>query len=111
MGRDPSEDPALRARPWIGCQRSGCTRLHQNAKYCSKRCTAITTRARQTPERRSEIAYRGRMRQFRGEVYRMIQRVKVLGQTEDERIVLAWRHGKDAARTARWRAKQKASAA
>jgi hypothetical protein len=43
------------------------------------------------------------MKQFRGEVYRMIQRVKVLGATEDERIVLAWRYGKGAAKSARYR--------
>jgi hypothetical protein len=107
MGRDHPDDSPLRAgRP---CGNPACGRLHGNAVYCSKRCTAITTRARQTPEQRRAIAKAGRMRQFRGEVYRMIQRVKVLGQTEDERIVLAWRYGKGCAKARRYR--QKAASA
>lgn len=92
------------------CERPGCGQLHQNAVYCSKRCTALVTRSRQSPERRSEIAYKGRMRQFRGEVFRMIQRVKYFGKTEDERIVLAWRYGKGCAKSARYRQRQTGAA-
>lgn len=103
MERDTPEDSALRAGSGRRCQRPGCKRLHANALYCSRRCTAIVTRARQTPERRAEIAGIGRMKQFRGEVYRMIQRVKYYGKTEDERIVLAWRYGKGCAKSARYR--------
>lgn len=50
------------------------------------------------------------MKQFRGEVFRMIQRCKVMGRTEDERLVLAWRYGLVAAKSRRYRAR-KASAA
>jgi hypothetical protein len=50
------------------------------------------------------------MKQFRGEVYRMIQRVKYYGKTVDEQIVLAWRYGKGAAKSERYRGR-KASAA
>jgi hypothetical protein len=48
------------------------------------------------------------MRQFRGEVVRMIARCKYYGQTEDERLVLAWRYGLGAAKTRRYRAKASA---
>jgi hypothetical protein len=109
MAGDPPEVPGVRARV-RACSRVGCGRLHTNAQYCSRRCTAIVTRARQTPERRSEIAGIGRMKQFRGEVYRMIQRVKYYGKTVDEQIVLAWRYGKGAAKSERYRGR-KASAA
>lgn len=37
----------------------------------------------------------------------MIQRVKYLGQTEDERLVLAWRYGLGAGKTRRYRQKKR----
>jgi hypothetical protein len=46
------------------------------------------------------------MRQFRGEVVRMIARCKYYGRTEEERLVLAWRYGKGCTRTRRYRARQ-----
>lgn len=66
----------------------------------------LLTRSLQSVEKRREIARAGRMKQFRGEVFRMIQRVKYYGRTEDERIVLAWRAGKRAAKSQRYRLKQ-----
>lgn len=112
MGRDSAVSPAVRMGARARhCQRPGCGRIHFNAQYCSRRCTAIVTRSRQSPERRSEIAKRGRMKQFRGEVFRMLQRVKVLGNTVDEQIVLAWRYGKGAAKSQRYRVKQAVSGA
>lgn len=85
------------------CGNPECRRLHTNDKYCSKRCTAIVTRQGQSVEKRREIAGAGRMKQIRGEVFRMVQRVKYYGRTEDERIVLAWRYGRQAMFQSRYR--------
>lgn len=47
---------------------------------------------------------------FQRDINRMVQRVKVLADSEDERLVLAWRYGKAAAKSDRYR-QRKASAA
>jgi hypothetical protein len=48
---------------------------------------------------------------YQQEVNRMLQRVKVLADTEDARLILAWRHGKYAGYQARHRAQRKGAAA
>jgi hypothetical protein len=57
----------------------------------------------QTPAERSARMRRARALQQQQELNRMLQRVKILADTEDERIVLAWRVGKMAGKSARWR--------
>lgn len=110
MGRDTPEDSAVRARRVV-CQRPGCEQLHANQRFCSRRCTTLVTRAQQSAAKRSEIARAGRLRLGREDTLRMIARVKYFGRTEDERIVLAWRYGKSAAKSARYRMRESARTA
>src|SRR5690348_16237273 len=99
----PTHDSTLRTgRP---CANPTCQRLHRNAKYCSKRCTARGVRSAQTCRERLALARRASAAYQAAMIARMIQRVKVLGRTEDERIVLAWRYGKSAAKSQRHRRK------
>jgi hypothetical protein len=62
--------------------------------------------ALQTAEARSAQMRRARWLQQRQDIHRMLQRVKVLADGEDARLVLAWRYGKRALKSARWRLKQ-----
>jgi len=66
----------------------------------------IVMRAEQTPERRRQIAMIGRAAQRPQWLDRLLARVRVFGDTEEQRIVLAYRYGRMAAKTARYRTKR-----
>lgn len=92
------------------CHRPGCRqRAVKLGGYCSKSCNrrwhlmALTT-----PEARSAQMRRARALQMQQQINRMLQRVKALADTEDARIILAWRYGKASAKTARYRERQAA---
>ena len=86
------------------CANPACGQLHTNSVYCSYAC-------RNTGEWRKHVqtslarARQMRRVQFTQQIHRMIARCKVLGQTEDERLILAWRYGLGASKQRRFRAK------
>ena len=90
------------------CHRPGCDRLAVKlGGYCSRSCNRTWhLMALQTPAQRSAQMRRARWLQQQQGINRMLVRVKVLGQTEDERIVLAWRMGKGCAKSQRYRLRQ-----
>jgi hypothetical protein len=87
-----------RGRSW---RKDGC---------CSIRCRNLEFWAKTTPEERTARARVMQKMRYAREINRMLQRVKVLADTEDERLILAWRHGKYAGYQARHR-EQKGAAA
>lgn len=88
------------------CHRPGCRRRAVKlGGFCSRSCTRSWQLALQTPEQRRARARHMRALQGRQEINRMVQRVKALADTEDERLVLAWRYGKQALKSARYRQK------
>lgn len=105
MGRDLSQDPAVRTgRP---CAHPKCGRLHRNATYCSIRCRNAAWWG-EGQAVRDAIGKRMRRAQQQQAIDRMITRCKVFADTEDERLVLAWRYGLSAARHRRYREALKA---
>ena len=107
--RDRADDSPVRAgRP---CGNPPCGQLHRNAKYCSYGCRNAAEWSALTPEQRSAKGKRIAALRMAQQINRMIQRVKVLGDTENERLVWAWRYGLRASKVRRYRAKQKAKAA
>jgi hypothetical protein len=65
----------------------------------------------QTPAERSERMRRARALQQRQEINRMVQRVKAMADGEEARLVMAWRYGKVAGKSARYRRKRQEQAA
>jgi hypothetical protein len=95
------------------CRRAphGCRGLSwRKSGCCSIRCRNLDFWSRTTPAERTARAKVMQTKRYQQEVNRMLQRVKVLADTEDERLILAWRHGKYAGYQARHRA-QKGQAA
>ena len=86
------------------CARQGCQTLHRNKTYCCRACRN-TGEWRKNVQKSLVHARKMKAAQFQQLIARMIQRVKYLGQTEDERIVLAWRYGLGASKQRRYRAK------
>ena len=62
---------------------------------------------RQTPEQRSTQMRRARWMAQQQEINRMILRVKAMADGEDARLVMAWRYGKGAGKSGRYRARQR----
>jgi hypothetical protein len=92
------------------CHRPGCRVLAVRlGGYCSKSCNRTWHLAMQPVEQRRETLRRIRALQWQQSINRMLQRVKVLADTEDARLVLAWRYGKAAAKTRRYRQQRMAS--
>src|SRR5262249_47010696 len=89
------------------CHRPGCRkRTRKLGSYCSRSCNRIWhLMALQTPEQRQAQMKRARDLQHQQEINRMLLRVKALADTEDERLMLAWRYGKAALKSARYRQK------
>jgi hypothetical protein len=86
------------------CGNRDCPVLHRNTKYCSYRCRNVAEWYALTPDQRSEKGKRiARLRQAQS-INRMIQRVRVLADTEPERLILAWRYGLRASKVRRYRA-------
>ena len=87
------------------CARHGCRqRAVRQGGSCSRSCARtdyLLTRC--TPEQRAERMRRARWLQQQQQVNRMLQRVKVLADDEDMRLVLAWRYGKACAKSQRYR--------
>lgn len=57
----------------------------------------------QTPEQRRATLQRIRALQWQQDINRMLLRVKAMADSEDARLVLAWRYGKGSAKSARYR--------
>jgi hypothetical protein len=99
------------------CGRDGCTTLivstprgpawFAKAIYCSRACRNAGEWRRNAQR---SLAHAAKMQKayFATAIARMVQRVKYLGRTEDERIVLAWRHGLAASKQRRYRQKLEA---
>ncbi len=73
--------------------------------FCSRRCTAIVTRARQTPEQRSAIGRIGQAAQRDEAWERLKARLRILADTEEARWRLAYRYGQQVGRQRRHRAR------
>ena len=90
------------------CGNPTCTQLHTNRVYCSYAC-------RNTGEWRKHVTdglihvRAMKQRQFALLMQRMVQRVRYLGRTEEERLILAWRAGLGASKGRRYRAKRAAA--
>lgn len=88
------------------CRRPGCRKLAYLVNtFCSTSCNRSFHLAQQTPEQRRVMCNRIRSLQWAQDINRMLLRVKALADTEDARLVLAWRYGKSAAKSARYRRK------
>lgn len=77
--------------------------------YCSRSCNRAWHLAVLPADERRAMLRRIRALQWQQDTNRMLQRVKALADTEDARLILAWRYGKRAANTARYRRKGKAA--
>lgn len=91
------------------CANPACGRLHRNEKYCSYSCRNAAEWAALTAEQRSAKAKRIAALRLAQQINRMILRVKVLADSEDERLVLAWRYGLRSSKSRRYRAKASAA--
>lgn len=77
------------------CHRPGCPKQAVRlGGYCSRSCNRRWHLAMQPAEQRRATCSRIRGLQWAQDVNRMLQRVKALADTEDARLVLAWRYGK-----------------
>lgn len=86
------------------CRRGGCTgRAGLDGGFCSRRCTMIDLRAMQGTAERHRIAMLGRQSQRKDEIERLLARVKLHANTERGRILLAFRLGKQADKSERYR--------
>jgi hypothetical protein len=89
------------------CRLDGCSLLAAKAGgYCSKSCAARGYLATRTPEQRSAHGRRMAQAQVKRMLARMLVRVKVLADREDDRIVLAYRAGLLARNTRKRRTQQ-----
>lgn len=88
------------------CHRPGCEKLAVKlGGYCSHSCNRSWHLTLQGPEQRRACMTRIRALQWAQEMNRMIGRVRVLADTEEARLVLAWRYGKSARKAQRYREK------
>ena len=87
------------------CTLLGCGRVlvNGNQKFCSQSHAMRHQRAQQTPEERSALGRRAQQAQGQDILQRLLARVKCFADTEDARIVLAWRLGKMAAKSRRYK--------
>ena len=90
------------------CARPSCPR--QAVKlggFCSRSCNRRWHWNTLTPaSARSAQMRHARRLQQQQQINRMIQRVMVLGETERDRLVLAWRYGKGCLKSATYRQRQ-----
>jgi hypothetical protein len=63
-------------------------------------------RARQSPERRREIAVQGKAKQRAEDLARLVARVKCFGDTPEQWIWIAYQYGRCAKKSAAWRERQ-----
>lgn len=68
--------------------------LKQGRFYCSRSCAMKATRAKQSPERRSQIGREARATQRDMEWERFKARLMVFVDSEDKRLDLAVRYGR-----------------
>ena len=73
--------------------------------YCSKSCAMKATRAKQTPERRREMGRAAALSRQPEWQARLLARVKCFAAGRDQQILLAYRYGRMAAKTGRYRAR------
>ena len=90
------------------CHRPGCDRLAVKlGGYCSRSCNRTWhLMALQTPAQRSAQMRKARRLQQQQGINRMLVRVRVLADSEDDRLVLAWRYGLRASKARRYRLRQ-----
>lgn len=67
-------------------------------------------RAQETPEQRRALSLKARQAQAPSLEARMVARAMVLGETEEQRVRLAWHMGRAAKRAADYRQRRKAAA-
>jgi hypothetical protein len=77
--------------------------------YCSLSCAMKAARARQSPERKREIALLGRAAQRNDEWERFKARLRVMANTEEERWMLAFRYGLQCKYVRRYRRRKAAA--
>ena len=87
------------------CKHEDCTnRLPKgNREYCGRSCAFSATRRKETFAERQQRAHAARYAQRSDLEARMVARVKVLADGHEAQLVLAWRLGKMAAKSARFR--------
>lgn len=89
------------------CRRHGCASLAARAdSYCSKRCTMMAIRARQTPEERSRLGRQARAAQRQDNRERLMARVCCCATTLEDRLWLAYQYGRQAKNCARYRVRK-----
>jgi len=103
--RDHKADYARKRK--YPCKRVPCEGRAVNAGgFCSRSCNRSWHLAQMTPEARRVAAMKAVVGRGSLQIARLLQRVKVLADGEDARILLAWRIGKIARKSARFREKQ-----
>lgn len=87
------------------CAHLGCQRQHRNKTYCSYACRNACLWAVLTSEERHVKGLSMARARLGQQMNRMLQRVKVLADAEDARLILAWRYGLRASKARRYRGK------
>jgi len=95
------------------CERAGCPNRvkHWRCTFCSRSCVMAVKRAQETPEQRRALSRKARQAQAPSLESRMVARAIVLGETEEQRVRLAWHMGRAAKRSADYRARAQKRAA
>ena len=89
------------------CAHCGGPRNPRKGKtYCGRSCAMKALRATQTPERRREMARHAGLSYQPEWQARLLARVKCFAAGRDQQILLAYRYGRMAAKTWRYRARQ-----
>lgn len=83
-----------------------CGAPHTNVAFCSRSCACRYTRSQQTPAQRKAMSIEARRKQSADVAERLLARVKCLADTERGRILAAFRLGKAAAKSQRYRDRQ-----
>lgn len=91
-------------KPRQKCARAGCRNYVKETwhHYCGKSCRMKVTRAQQTPEQRSAMAKRASRAFAQMAAARLYARVRVLADSERDRVLLAYRYGLNAQRVRRY---------
>ena len=95
----------------MNCGYLGCYNVpREGCAFCSRSCGAKASRARQTPEKRRAIASTARRAQELRDIRLLLAHVRLLGQTEEQRILLAWRLGRRARKSEAFRQRRRDAA-
>lgn len=103
----------MTSKPLPPCAICGTPLLPRRGKvYCSRSCALKATRAKQTPEQRTAMGKAANKKRLAFAWWAtFLKRVRVLGETEERRLYLAYQWGRSARRSELYRKQKKDYAA